>query len=264
MSHIRSGDSLSVEAALKELAQTAKKYDHGTFEFPFGCLDYVDPVTLNIEYLEIFRDGIYDFATDSVEPYIIDCGANIGLSVIRTKLCHPESRILAFEADPHICDVLQANIARLGLQGIDVICAAVSDTDGSAMFFTEGSEGGRLTAAGNIRVPTVRLSQYLDRTIDMLKIDIEGSEWEVLLEIVNTGALDNVMRIIIEFHGRRQNAATLAVIISGLVANGFCMTFPWSFCEPGLAGPREQTPFRYATDGKFIMFLHAWKETTHP
>src|SRR6266404_2067922 len=47
---------------------------------------------------EIFISKIYDQQLDK-RPYIIDCGANIGLSIIYMKQRYPEAEILAFEPD---------------------------------------------------------------------------------------------------------------------------------------------------------------------
>jgi hypothetical protein len=40
------------------------------------------------------------FKTDSRNPIIIDCGANIGVATIYFKRLYPDSRILSFEANP--------------------------------------------------------------------------------------------------------------------------------------------------------------------
>lgn len=249
-----------VARALSELAQKGRKYEHGFFDFPFGRVRYVDPITLGIEYKEIFTDGIYDFTTERKRPFIVDCGANIGLSVIRTKMCHPLSDILTFEADPAIFATLRSNLAVLGLGDIEAECAAVATFDGHARFCIEGAEGGHLAKDGQIEVPAVRLSKRLNRHVDLLKLDIEGAEWDVLMDVIDSDAIRNVQNLIVEFHGWKSEGRKLGIILTGLSKHGFSTTFPWSFCEPGLFGPAELTPFRYARDAKFILFLHAWRE----
>ena len=41
---------------------------------------------------------------------IIDCGANIGISLIYLKMVLPQSKIIAFEPDPFLFDYLTRNI----------------------------------------------------------------------------------------------------------------------------------------------------------
>src|SRR5690348_5460731 len=59
---------------------------------------------------EIFVDEVYKCNFNSAEPYIIDCGANIGLSVIYFKQKYPNAKIIAFEPDKFQFDNLLQNI----------------------------------------------------------------------------------------------------------------------------------------------------------
>jgi FkbM family methyltransferase len=216
-------------------------------------------LTLGIQYQEIFLDGIYDYVTDKERPFIVDCGGNIGLSVTRYKHQHPGSRILVFGADPQICEVLKQNVETLGLTEVEVLQAAAWTCSGEARFKAEGSEGGRLEPHGTVIVPTFRLADFLTDETDMLKLDIEGAEWAVLDDLCQSSAIARVKHLIIEFHGWTAEARRIGRILDALTRHGFTFTFPWSFCEPGLADAPEPTPFPFAKDAKFILFLHAWK-----
>ena len=46
---------------------------------------------------ELFGLEIYKFNSEKTEPFIIDCGANIGLSVIYFKKLFPKAKVIAFE-----------------------------------------------------------------------------------------------------------------------------------------------------------------------
>ena len=59
----------------------------------------VDIASFNFLKLELFEHQIYKFKCDTETPYIIDCGANIGLSIIYFKLLFPKAEIIAFEPD---------------------------------------------------------------------------------------------------------------------------------------------------------------------
>jgi hypothetical protein len=43
---------------------------------------------------EVFRKEIYKYTTTNATPYIIDCGANIGLSIIYFKQLFPDAIIV--------------------------------------------------------------------------------------------------------------------------------------------------------------------------
>ena len=247
-------------AQLNHLSQITPRFTSGDFLLPFGPISYVDACTLEIQYREIFEQRIYDCEDIAPQGTILDCGANIGLSLIRYAKCHPDCDIYGYEADPSIAAVCVANIARLGLKRVNVIPLAVTDRNGTSSFQAEGGEGGRLSCDGNIEVTTVRLLDLLkNRDVELLKLDIEGAEWACLVDVCRNNGLSRTRRLIVEFHGTHENTSTFGYILSELSRAGFQFTFPWSFCEPGLSGPRETTPFPFAVDGKFILFLHAWR-----
>jgi hypothetical protein len=58
---------------------------------------FLDYEALSYLYNEIFIDNSYYFAAENETPYIIDCGSNIGMSILYFKTLYPNSRILAFE-----------------------------------------------------------------------------------------------------------------------------------------------------------------------
>ena len=68
------------------------RYTDGHFQFPFGDLRYVDALVLKYQYREIFIQRGYDFACSHDSPLILDCGGNIGLSVVWFKQRYPQSR----------------------------------------------------------------------------------------------------------------------------------------------------------------------------
>ena len=46
---------------------------------------FIDSLSFFYQYRDIFQDKIYNFKSKSESPRIIDCGSNIGLSVIFFK-----------------------------------------------------------------------------------------------------------------------------------------------------------------------------------
>src|SRR5215475_2749877 len=61
-------------------------------------------------YKDIFENRVYHFDAWRSDPLIVDCGSNIGMSVLYYKQEHPLARIIAFEPDPAIFRYLQENI----------------------------------------------------------------------------------------------------------------------------------------------------------
>lgn len=144
------------------------------------------------------------------EPLIIDCGANIGISVLEWKSRWPMARVICFEPDPDAFRLLQMNIERNDVPGVKCIHAALADYDGHCTLF--GDLGSGADARGNsiqkawgdrpgsssIEVTCRRLSPLLDTPVAFLKIDIEGSEESVLRETASR--LDQVDAMYVEIH----------------------------------------------------------------
>ncbi|MCS5691180.1 FkbM family methyltransferase [Cyanobium sp. FGCU-6] len=89
---------------------------------------------------EIYIDEVYRFLPCHPRPYIIDCGANYGVSVLWFKRMYPDCRILAVEADPGIYDMLRRNVNRHGLSDVTLIHRAVSGALGDVRFQCIGAD----------------------------------------------------------------------------------------------------------------------------
>ena len=61
---------------------------------------FIDSESFINQYLEIFENQCLFFETKNQKPKIIDCGANIGISILYYKRLYPEAQIIGFEPDP--------------------------------------------------------------------------------------------------------------------------------------------------------------------
>jgi FkbM family methyltransferase len=186
---------------------------------PFEILDAESFLIMREEILE---QAIYDFDTETPEPYILDGGANIGVSIFAFKRAYPRARIVAFEPDQKAFDLLQRNVERAGLRDVTLVRAALAASDSTATFQEEGSWAGRLARNGDeatASVPTVRLRPYLERDVDLLKLNIEGAETDVIGDCADR--LGRVRRVVLEYHSFKQEPQTLHRLLGHLAAAGF-------------------------------------------
>jgi len=151
------------------------------------------------------------FTPSGDQPLFVDCGANIGVSVLEWKTRWPQSRVICFEPDPFAFAILQKNIDENDIPGVKCVNAAVSDCDDTATLYGDISargdaRGNSIDAAWGDRdgsaqatVTCTRLSSYIaDRDVSFLKLDVEGVEQRVLVEIADH--LDRVQAIYVEVH----------------------------------------------------------------
>jgi FkbM family methyltransferase len=185
---------------------------------------YPDQASFDFIYNEVFNKQIYKFISLKPNPVIIDCGANIGLSVLYFKQLYPDSQITAFEPDPNIFAILQSNLLQFDFKNIRLIQHALWDEETEIQFYHDGSDGGRIETTntpGNLltQVKTDKLSKYIDKEVDFLKIDIEGAELKVINEIENK--LHLIKHLFIEYHSFEQENQNLDLILQILKKNGF-------------------------------------------
>src|SRR5438876_9714131 len=112
-------------------------------------------------YKEIFFDRVYAFPSATPRPLIIDGGANIGLATLFFKRIYPQSRVIAFEADPSIFELLEQNVGSFHLPNVQLVNAALWNSDTSLSFTAERRASGHfstLTATGDsVPVSALRL-----------------------------------------------------------------------------------------------------------
>jgi FkbM family methyltransferase len=172
---------------------------------------YMDAESFRQAYHEIFMRQTYFFRAESDSPLIVDCGANIGIATLYFKTLYPRSIVEAFEPDPSAFAVLKENIACNALEGVRLHQCALWDSEGEVDFYVDKLSEGRLSMSvfsgrigeheTRITVRARPLAAFLgDRTVDFLKIDVEGSEERLLGNLVDEGKLKNVRQMAIEYH----------------------------------------------------------------
>lgn len=186
-----------------------------------------------IEFLLIYKDIFilkeYAFKTNNKAPFIIDCGAHIGISVLFFKKLYPRAKIIVFEPNPRTYKLLKRNVKQNKLSGITLIEGAVSTSGRSINFYTNKNSpswGDSIVINpwnaknSKIKVSSYKLSTYITKPVDLLKLDIEGVESRVLHEIEHK--LKYIKEIILEFHGSLVNTSNnLEKILSLLRLNSF-------------------------------------------
>lgn len=159
-------------------------------------------------FREIFVGRVYDVGLESRAPRIIDCGSNIGMSILFFKNLYPDARILGFEPHPAVYDTLARNVETNALHDVSLQRKALGGEPGALDFYVKQGDNGALDMglfAGSgeatmIKVECETLSPYIDGPVDLLKLDIEGAEEMVLDELARADRLRHVRNIVCEYH----------------------------------------------------------------
>jgi FkbM family methyltransferase len=185
---------------------------------------YQRPYEVLHTYKELFEKEIYRFSSFINNPLIIDCGANIGLSVLYFKTIYPNARIVAFEPDARNYVLLEKNIRNNNLADVSLHKAAVWIHNESIHFTSSGSEASHISnevAAMSVSVKAFRLADLLQQhqTVAFLKIDIEGAEEVVLKDCA--ADLNRVENLFLEYHGKTNETQKLNTLLGIIQQAGF-------------------------------------------
>jgi FkbM family methyltransferase len=175
---------------------------------------------------EIYLRRHYPFRPTEARPLVIDCGANIGIATMFFKAVAPDARVLAFEPEPTAFRLLEENIARNGITGVNCLPVALAADEGRAMLrvYQPAHGGATLRLAEGAgwpetEVATARLSTYITEPVEFLKLDVEGAEVEIIEELAEADVLKRIATVAIEHHPN--GADDLPRLLASLAASGF-------------------------------------------
>lgn len=151
---------------------------------------------------EILIQNSYQLYSDFCKSpkHVVDLGANSGISAIYLNSLFPEATVHCYEPDPHTFSQLQLNTS--GISNIFGHQEVVSDKKGHIEFLADPKSNvtSSLIRRNNRQVPisvkTRCLYSVLEKIgapIDLLKVDIEGSEEIVFKEFNDFGKIKNLI-----------------------------------------------------------------------
>ena len=112
----------------------------------------------------------------------VDLGGNIGTFGLHLLGRYRDAAVTSFEPDPKNAQLLAATVDANAIASQWRLVAACAATEDGTARFAAGQFGvSRIDADGELTVPAVDVFPYL-RHADLIKIDIEGSEWPLLLD----------------------------------------------------------------------------------
>jgi FkbM family methyltransferase len=151
---------------------------------------------------EVAVDEEYALPDDLRPDVIVDLGAHVGFASLYFALIRPDARIVAVEANGELIPRIERNLAGTNAT---VVHAAIGGESGTRSFYRHlNSWSSSLTRRHDwqeeVRVPALTLDELRLRvgaeTVDLLKMDVEGAEWELL----HDGFPEAVLAMIGEVH----------------------------------------------------------------
>ena len=179
-------------------------------------LDSKDSLRLSSsEYFEPFETELVKREVKKGD-IVLDVGANIGYyTLIFAKLVGTGGRVFAFEPEPNNFALLEKNIEINGYKNIQLFKKAVTSKSGKVnLYLNINTEGGHSIykskdSGKRIEVESVCLDDFIDEKVDFIKIDVEGSEGEVIKGMMGLMEKNQNLKMITEFHPRSLKKANI-------------------------------------------------------
>lgn len=190
-------------------ARTVVSTPHGVF--------WIDPMSV---FGNSITAGVPDpQTTKAIEMYLspgsvfVDVGANEGYFTVQAaKVCGPAGRVYAIEPQPRCCAVLETNCRLNGATNVKILPVAVSDHSGRLTLHLHAVTNPGATSIvrpgrsswRQLTVDCMPLERLLDSegvgSVDLLKMDIEGAEYEAILGSPAMFRSGRIRSIALEYH----------------------------------------------------------------
>ena len=163
-----------------------------------------------------FNNLIGGLNQDSI---VLDIGANIG-NVSNFILEKTNSKILAFEPNRLCCEIMKRRF--VDDIRIKIFNIAISNFSGLSNFYLHEKSNGiedfdfiessslkhnkdNVSKKNSVEVHVVHISEILSKfsNIDLIKIDVEGSEYEIIPFLINEK--NKIKKVLCELHGNPKN-----------------------------------------------------------
>ena len=124
------------------------------------------------------------------------------------KKLYPKSKIIVFEPDKKTFEKLKINAERNNFKDVELFNKAVYNSKGTIKFYCDSNNPGSLAMSTNKKrfhksykiVDSDILSNYIKKSVDFLKVDIEGAEALVIEELSKKNKLKLIKQMVIEYH----------------------------------------------------------------
>jgi len=188
----------------------------------FRSKEFIHPIKLRSKtsdintFNQVIFDKEYELNLDFEPNVIIDCGANIGLATIYFKNRYPKSKVIALEVENSNYALLLDNIS--GYRNVIAYNKGIwnkttklkIENSNSAKWSFMVSEASDDYIGGVEAISLVEIMNENDlEHIDILKVDIEGSEKE-LFELNYEYWLSKTKVLVIELHDKKREGCSVS------------------------------------------------------
>jgi FkbM family methyltransferase len=153
------------------------------------------------DFINAVLDDEYGLLAIARPPLnIIDLAANIGIFSLWARHCFPEAVIHCYEPNPDLWSFSKANLEGLDVDAYPTAVASQTGMASLVAYHDSRCSQVKLDKFGEVNLESIKtVLERAGQPVDLLKIDIEGGEWDLLLND-DDRLLQSVGRVVLEYH----------------------------------------------------------------
>lgn len=216
------GKGLTKYSSVRDFKQNVEENVHSKFVIINGnklFLDSSDSLRLSLK--KEFEPKTTDLIQERIFPgnIVIDIGANIGFfTLIMANIVKKEGKVFSFEPESENFQLLEKNVKVNNLSNVILENKAVGNINGETDMYLASNEDNIYSQSMHriyssnivsqnstpVKIKIIRLDDFFEKLeliekIDLIKIDVEGAEFDVLKGMSKILDLNKDLKIIMEF-----------------------------------------------------------------
>lgn len=180
------------------------------------------------------------------DDIILEIGANIGYYALLENKIAEKGKIFAFEPMIFNRTLLEKNVKLNNIKNIEIYPFALGDLNKTQEFYVYDKINwssfnknlrGKIVSTYNVKVITVDnfVKEYLNNSCPtVLRMDVEGYEYEVIIGAINTLKRSTYLKVFMEIHPQLLSPEKLNKLINIFEDNNFKITAIINECQPHL------------------------------
>jgi FkbM family methyltransferase len=201
---------------------------------------------------------------------VVDIGANIGYyALMEVRLIGPRGKVYAIEPVPHNMQLLEDSVRLNNYGNIETFRLAIGQSNGISKLYLSDhpnwcSFNPPRKITGQIDVEVASLDSFLQdkKRPDLVRMDVEGYEYEILMGMSGILKSDIPLRLFVEFHPHLMGRPRAAAFFSALREHRFQLKKV--ILEPNIYPPHSAVLWRlvdFLNEKRLKMRFGAWEMT---
>jgi FkbM family methyltransferase len=160
---------------------------------------------------------------------VLDFGGYVGEFTSKMSKLNPDMLFLIFEPVPNFYKKCQRRFRKN--QNVSILPYGVTSNGRNIDLAIDGPRTRTNQSGKNLGFPSKSITEILDNfdQVELLKMNIEGLEYECLLSIIENGSIKKINYLLVQFHNFHVDDENNYIEITSLISEDFIRVFSYKW-----------------------------------